>query len=1000
MMRKAVVIILLSAASWINGFSQNISNYQLVQNSNVGIMTDMAGSQQLIGANQSEVASPVHNIGFNFVFMGKSYNTFSVNTNGVMRLGDEQILAGANAYGIPGNDRIVPMAGTTVYYRYQGGNWKGAQVALRTGDEQVHYKVTGTAPNRILTVEWNSVYFYIAGVTAGGGIFQVRLYESAIGSEESGAVEFVYDSFALWFAQDYDGIFVFRTGFGIGPENGNFVAIDHNNRSLTSTANYQSSVYGTGYRTFFTSNTYNDKLLYRFESFRKPVGQFSNFQTVCPSPNALSIQFEEDCTDEAGIVVYRKLLGEDDAQYRLVKSVAADARVISDENVNIGERYVYRFYLLGESKMSDVYQEYTTESVEAGSAYQAVVSGAWTDADTWGGIVPGTDNDVEVGCVGSMFVDITGEAYVRNLTIQSGSFLTINDGSTLYVSGDFVNNGVFTPIGSGRLVLNGSSQQAITNNGRSLTDDVSFSATGTMPVWNDDQTGMVGETVIQVNDADFAAIKSVTVDIDYGFLRDLNLYLIAPNGQTFSLSRGRGQQGVDYTNVTFVETGQALPPTTQNVNLTGEYRPEESFASYSGPYNGNWTLHIHDNFAGYGGMLNSFSITLSKGISNDLIMRNFAIDNSQGIVLNAGLKIEENLQLIEGIVYTSDAAPLMLEAGAVSNAGSTTSFVDGPVFKAGSTNFTFPVGDQGKWAPVALENMQMADDATTFRVEYYKQGHTAENLEAALDEVSTREYWEIEPQTGSPTVDIVLQWKDVNFSQLRKAINTAKLVVAHYTEGNWKNEGGSFQITDSKTMQGYITINSISTFSPFTFGSEGEATLPVELISFKGTQQADGILLQWETASEINNSHFEVERSSNLKDWTTIGSVNGQGNSSKQHHYQYLDQEVFKGAYYFRLKQVDYDGQYVYSNIINLHLTQETATFSVYPNPARDQITVESSQYPATIELINQGGASVFSQKIDQFQSQVQLPYLASGVYMIKLAHRGDTQYQKIIITD
>jgi hypothetical protein len=261
--------------------AQDINQYQLTQNSHAGSLTSMNGSKQLIGSNKSQTASNVVNIGFDFIFMGKVYNTFSVNTNGVLRLGDEQVLAGANTYGIPGNDRIVPLAGISTEYRSWWW-WLTADADLKTNsDGKVHYKVIGTVPNRILVVAWENIGLN-AGSGTSSGTFQVRLYESSLNSNQSGIIEFVYDQFVL--SNNYRNFYL-RTGFGIGPEQGNYIAINHASHSLTNEQNYISGPV-SGNIEYFRSNSAIDKLLYRFEPIKRPVGEFSDFEIICPAPNS------------------------------------------------------------------------------------------------------------------------------------------------------------------------------------------------------------------------------------------------------------------------------------------------------------------------------------------------------------------------------------------------------------------------------------------------------------------------------------------------------------------------------------------------------------------------------------------------------------------------------------------------------------------------------------------------------------------------------------------
>jgi hypothetical protein len=135
--------------------------------------------------------------------------------------------------------------------------------------------------------------------------------------------------------------------------------------------------------------------------------------------------------------------------------------------------------------------------------------------------------------------------------------------------------------------------------------------------------------------------------------------------------------------------------------------------------------------------------------------------------------------------------------------------------------------------------------------------------------------------------------------------------------------------------------------------------LPVKFVSFNGLKNEDGsTILNWSTSSEINNKGFEVEASSNGKEFTTIGFVEGMGNSNAINRYEY---QVFENrATYFRLRQIDFDGQSNYSEIISVKGADEEIQFS--PNPFSDKIQISTKQEINLIEVIDMTGKVVISQ--------------------------------------
>ena len=99
--------------------------------------------------------------------------------------------------------------------------------------------------------------------------------------------------------------------------------------------------------------------------------------------------------------------------------------------------------------------------------------------------------------------------------------------------------------------------------------------------------------------------------------------------------------------------------------------------------------------------------------------------------------------------------------------------------------------------------------------------------------------------------------------------------------------------------------------------------LPVELIHFATSKDEEGVLLEWTTAAEINNSHFEIEISYDGVSWTSIGIVQGSGNSATTINYSFVNNQEEVGVQYYRLKQVDFNGDYAFSNIRYFSPTEE-----------------------------------------------------------------------------
>ncbi|WP_162427065.1 T9SS type A sorting domain-containing protein [Pontibacter pudoricolor] len=183
--------------------------------------------------------------------------------------------------------------------------------------------------------------------------------------------------------------------------------------------------------------------------------------------------------------------------------------------------------------------------------------------------------------------------------------------------------------------------------------------------------------------------------------------------------------------------------------------------------------------------------------------------------------------------------------------------------------------------------------------------------------------------------------------------------------------------------------------------------LPVELVSFTATTDIKGVVLQWITASELDNDRFEIERSEDGKLFSKIGMVAGNGTSSRKIRYSFTDTKPLPEVSYYRLKQVDFDGTHKYSKIISVKNNALTANtiLEAYPNPFSNKlsvtITVPASEPDATLILYNLQGRRLQTIKtalekgINSFELDTH--QLASGVYIIRITGNSSDVSAKVL---
>jgi hypothetical protein len=188
-----------------------------------------------------------------------------------------------------------------------------------------------------------------------------------------------------------------------------------------------------------------------------------------------------------------------------------------------------------------------------------------------------------------------------------------------------------------------------------------------------------------------------------------------------------------------------------------------------------------------------------------------------------------------------------------------------------------------------------------------------------------------------------------------------------------------------------------------------ELVLPVELVSFTGNEDKGNILLKWNTATELGNMGFDIERAVSKSDWEKIGFVKGNGNSNSTKNYVYADKSVSKaGKYFYRLKQIDNNGSYKYSSIAEVEFGApgSYALNQNYPNPfnpstkisylLKDKGFVNLKVYGIKGELVK-----VLVNELKEagyYESEFDGKGLASGVYIYRLEVIGDGN--KVVYSD
>ncbi len=188
---------------------------------------------------------------------------------------------------------------------------------------------------------------------------------------------------------------------------------------------------------------------------------------------------------------------------------------------------------------------------------------------------------------------------------------------------------------------------------------------------------------------------------------------------------------------------------------------------------------------------------------------------------------------------------------------------------------------------------------------------------------------------------------------------------------------------------------------------ENEA-LPVQLTNFTVSAEQNTVVLKWATSTEVNNYGFNIERSTDNQVWGNIGFVTGAGNSNSTKEYSFIDNNLRSGNYSYRLKQVDNDGSFNYSNVISvkINLIASTGMGQNYPNPFNPTTTIQFTMAKkenvrlVVYNMIGQQVAELVNREVDVGTHSVKFnaANLSSGIYFYTLAGNSVNITKKMIL--
>ena len=600
----------------------------------------------------------------------------------------------------------------------------------------------------------------------------------------------------------------------------------------------------------------------------------------------------------------------------------------------------------------------------------------WNTSGNWSNGIPSSSDDVIIpdvsGASGNnpSFTNTSSNIACMDLTINSGATLTLSSttNKSIYVYGDIVVNGTIT--GShAKLVLYGSGSKSISGTPTDVTSVFLFSRNGSDYTLNSSWT--INNLQTQDANSTFNIADGITLTTDHVWNRsDCFINLIA-------------------SGVLDVNSSCGVFPETRS-----------TFSMNSGTLycNGDLEAHASATFnAGTG------TVVLDGGAQNVYAgnFYNLEIDGTGDKTLSGSTTVSNQLTFSANQDFVTNGHTLTITT-------TPSGYTDDRLIKGGSSSTVsvkyqassgticyIPVGIDGNLRTIGIGPLS----AETFTVVYtpgspgtinWNTTPTGAPVEPGgpVVHVNNHYYYDIS-RVGSVNANIYM-----GFLGLTPPSSTADMYMMHWNSSNNQWE----RLTNYILRTASLVAATATSFSPFTQGSGGGA-LPIDLVSFTGECKNGRAQLEFVVASQINNDYYTIKRSVDGNEWSEIGLIEGEGNTSTQMTYNWTDDNPFNRVSYYRLAQTDYDGTSEIFNPIAVTCESTVTGYSVYPNPANEvlNIDVELTSFQGNdveIEIMDINGRIVRSQSTELNRGcnhlEVDISEIPSGVYMINFSGTKD----------
>jgi len=900
-------------------FSQ-VANY--VYTATTSTWATNATPTTLIGNSQNNAISAATSIGFNFVYDGTTYTQFKASSSGFITFNTASTSAQTTNNLTSSTDKILAVL------------WDNNKTGLAGN---VNYKLTGTSPNRILTVEWLKLA-WITGNNTGGTIScQIKLYET------TNVIEYIYDRSST--SATYSLTVANSASIGLcGSTAGDFISLSDLKAAPTKSTTTETATIGTSpvdflpkagsaITTIVVSGT-----KYRFtpplvnDNCSGAIAMTVNGSTTCTTTTSGTTVggtlSSTACSGAADDDVWYKFTATQashdlretpgtigDAVVQLYSGTCAsltsisciDNYSVSDETysatgLTTGNTYYVRVHSYGNGTGQGTFTMCVTSpclGTPTSSAGTSITSTSFSA--NWSAVSGVTSYLLDVATNNTFTTMVSGYSAlsVGNVTTYSVTGLSA---STTYYFRVRVNNSICT---------NSSTQTVVT---KPANDESSGAVTLT--------TNSTGTCTTTTTSTTIGATQTLAAQSSYGTADDDVWFVFVATAASLDMTISLGTIGdlvVEAYTSSLVSIGVVDGSfSTESVSFTGltigstYYVRVYSFGS-SVSNRGTFTICLATPpEIATSGTLTSFS-SCSGTVSSE---KSFSI-TGYGLLANITITAPTGFELstTSGGTFTSPIT-LTQSGGGVS---ATTIYV-----RMKSTATGSPSGNITCTSTSATtQNVAVSGVVTPSSV----GGSVASDQNVVSGGNATTV--NLTGHTGSVT-----KWQRSTISDF----STSTDVVNTTTSLSGSSMGA---ITQTVYYRAVVQNGTCATANSAYVKITMVASLPIELLYFNGVAYGRVNNLYWSTVSENNNDYFNIEKTIDGSDWNPIVTIEGAGNSNNQLYYSFVDEDVESIINYYRLKQTDYDGNFKYSDIISIDNTNKVKEIDKITNILGQEVDLQ-----------------------------------------------------------